>query len=304
MSRYRKSSPVPLIAGVVLLAAFIGIVAWAVSGEEETGPAARPVASTPEPEPEPEARPEPEPKPAPKPRMTVKEADHLLRAATAKWRAFAVELCRKQDWPEDKAVAFLEETTWNDRDKEKQHAHGLQSLARMTGVDAGDHVALAAAVGRHVPIESLFEESWQKLQVEWKPEEKVKVLDDAWKETRVRWGFPPDTPINDLQEFKVVRLGVALEAWRGLVITVLQQQGMDQAHGGERAQALIGMDPRTREAKMRAAFRVLFDMPDGSVKQVADELVRRTESEKQEEFVKSVLDKMDAAMTAAEKAEP
>lgn len=298
MSRYRTSSRVPLIAGAVLLAVFVGLVIWA-TGNEEEGPAAPPVATNPEPEPEAE----PEPEPAPPPRMSAKEADHLLHAATAKWRAFAVELCREQGWPEEKAVAFLEETTWNDRDKEKQHAHGLQSLARMTGVKADDPVALAEAIARHVPIENLFAESWKKLQVEWKPKEKETVLDDRWKETRVRWGFPLDTPILDLQEFKRVRLDGALSAWQGMVISALQKQGVDQAHGSDAARAAIGMDPRTREVKMRAAFRVLFGMPDASVRQVVDELVKRSEEGKREELVKSVAEKIDEAIAAAEKAE-
>jgi hypothetical protein len=62
------------------------------------------------------------------------------------------------------------------------------------------------------------------------------------------------------------------------------------------------MQPREQEAKMHAAFRVLLEMPEGSVKQVVDEFTRRIEAGNREEFLKSLLDKLDAAMTAAESA--
>ncbi|MHC4137897.1 MAG: hypothetical protein ACYS0K_23390 [Planctomycetota bacterium] len=59
---------------------------------------------------------------------------------------------------------------------------------------------------------------------------------------------------------------------------------------------------RTQEAKMRAAFRVLLDMPEASVKEVVEEFVRRIQDRKAEEVAKSFQNKMDAAMKAAEKA--
>lgn len=306
MSRYRQGTSVPWIAAAVLLVAFVAIVVWATSGESEQA-STPPVASrapAPAPPPgEPETPPVAANRPSPKPRLTAAEAERRLRQATTAWRAFALELCEEQKWPSARALVFLEKATWNDRDLEKQHAHGIASIRTMLGVKADDPITLAEALGTEESLRAFFETNWSKVKVEWEPEpiEKERVLEDAWKPNRIRWGFPLDAPIDDLQRFKLVELRAAQEAWQMLVADYLQEQKLDDNAAQEKWLAVVGDGLHSEEAKMHAAFRVLLDMPEGTVKAVVEDFLRRVEDEK-ENLAKSLLDKMDAALQAAEKA--
>jgi len=316
MSYYKKASPVPWIAGAVLLAAFIGIVVY-YSGDDQPDPNAPPFArgvappstpvpaSTPPPPP-PEERYEPPP-PPPKPKLSPAQAEKRLRAATLEWRAFTVRLCRTQRWKSDRAVAFLEKVTWNDRDLEKQHAHGLESLRTMLGVSTTDPVALAEALDDRGNLPTFFERNWSKVDVayEAKPEKKETVLEDAWKPNRIRWGFPLDTPVDQLEGFKRVGLTVSLQAWGQIAGVYIQSLDILETEKQPKWRAVVGQGIQAQEAKMHAAFRVLLDKPDASVKEIVEEFSRRLQDTKTEELAKALLEnraKVDKALKAAEAA--
>jgi len=311
MSYYKKTSPVPWIAGAALLAAFIGMVVY-YTGDDEQDPSVPPFASgrpalayAPEPESVPREPPpeEPyEPPPPPKPKLSPAQAEKRLRVATAEWRAFTVRLCRTQKWKSDRAVAFLEKVTWNDRDLEKQHAHGLASIGAMLGVQTTDPVALAEALAGSGTLPAFFDRNWSKVDVGAGAEpEKEKVLEDKWKPNRIRWGFPLDTPIDELDGFKRVGLTVSLQAWRAFAGSFVQGLEILETEKGPKFRAAVGESIRAKEAKMHAAFRVLLDLPDASVREVVEQFLRKNE-ELKEEFAKSVVEKMDAAVKAAETA--
>lgn len=310
MSRYRKTSPVPFIAAGVLLAGFAGLVVWATRGGDKGSsggvlPAAPAPVARVEPEPMP-AQPPPEPVPdvqlPPAPRFTAAQAEERLRQATAEWRAFTLELCKQQRWSQARAVAFLERTTWNDRDLEKQHAHGLASLRLMLGLDSEDPVALAEALAAKGDLHKWFAENWSKVDVEWKPENKVVELDDAWKPNRIRWGFPLDTPVEKLQEFKMLSTA-ALEAWQGLAGSYIGPLEIDETAKVAMWQSAIGDDLVTQELKMHAAFRVLLGKPEGTMREVVEEFFRLTNEKTGEELGAALADKLPAAVEAAGKAE-
>jgi hypothetical protein len=317
MSYYKKASPVPWIAGAVLLAAFIGMVVY-YTGDNEQDPNAPPFARgmpAPAPAPVPQEPPpeepyEPyEPPPPPKPKLSPAQAEKRLRAATAEWRTFAVRLCKTQKWKSDRAVAFLEKVTWNDRDLEKQHAHGLASIGTMLGVQTRDPVALAEALEGRGTLQTFFERNWSKVDVVAgagagagaKPE-KEKVLEDSWKPNRIRWGFPLDTPIDQLDGFKRVGLTTSLQAWRAIAGQFIQGLEILETEKMPKFKAAVGESIQEKEAKMHAAFRVILDMPDASVKEVVEQFLRKNE-ELKEEFAKSIVDKLAAAVQAAETTE-
>lgn len=294
MSRYQKKSPVPWIVAAVLLLAFVGVVVFATRGDDETPPEPVREAAAPAPKPAPKEVAEPS-------GPSAEEVDRALRRATTAWRAFALALCEEQQWPSQKAVAFLEKVTWSDRDREKQHAHGLAALRRMAGVDAQDPAALAEALRGEVDLDAFFARNWSKLEVEWEPEPEVTVLDDAWKEKRVQWGFPPDAPVDTLQGFKHFALAASLNGWRQLAGRTIQEMAIDDAAKVEKFVSALGDGPQQAEAKMHAALRVLLEMPDGSVKDVAEEFFRRSQADR-EKFEESMRARVDAAIRAAAEA--
>ena len=304
MSRYRKSSPVPFIAGGVLLAIFIGVVVWSGNREQDTE-ATPPVAAKPAPAPVPEAEPPREvtPEPPPEPAFTAAQAEKRLLEVTKEWRLFTLQLCKDEKWKSEKAIAFLQKVTWNDRDLDKQHAHGLASIRKMLGAETEDPVALVTALEKSGTLSNFFTRNWSKVAVDWKPQIKAKVLEDAWKPNRIRWGFPLDAPVEDLQEFQHVGLRVTADMWHSLVGTYINELAIDEGEKMTRMQAAIGDDRQSRETKMRAALRVLFDMPKGTVKQVVEELLAQIQKQGQEEFAKTLTDRLDDAIKAAEKAE-
>jgi len=308
MSRYRKSTPVPLIAAGVLLAGFVALVVWAKQGGKEQAPlpAPTPTARGPEPAPAPppvEAPPAEEP-PAAKPvvRLTPAEAKAWLKNATVTWRAFTLDLCQRQKWPDDRAVAFLEKVTWNDRDLEKQYAHGIASFRAMLGLEGDDPVALAEALAAQGDLRAWFAESWPKLEVDWKPEEKVTVLEDRWKPNRIRWGFPLDTPVDLLEAFQQVSLQ-AMQVWQGLAGAYVGGLDIDETEKAARWRTATGEGLPAQEAKMRAALRVLVDKPKASYKEAVEAFFKLVAGKNQEELQKEMLDKLPAAFEAAQKAE-
>ncbi|MCZ6787964.1 MAG: hypothetical protein O7E54_12460 [Planctomycetota bacterium] len=303
MSRYRKTSPVPFIAGGVMLAVFIGVVVW--SGDRKTAAtppvgAAKPaLAPVPEEEPPLDLVLEPPPEPV----LTVAQAEKRLRGATKEWRAFALQLCKEQNWKSEHAVAFLRAVTWNDRDPEKQHAHGLASIWTMLGAGTKDPVALVTALEKKGSLTTFFEQNWSMVAVDWKPQSKVTALEDAWKPNRIRWGFPLDTPVKDLQNFQNVDLRVTKDMWRSVVGTYIDGLNIDEDKKITRAQAAIGEGRQAQEKKLRAGFRVIFDMPNGTVKEVVEKLLALAEKQGREKFVKAMAERLDDAVKAAEKAE-
>ncbi|MHC4933206.1 MAG: hypothetical protein ACYTGV_13560 [Planctomycetota bacterium] len=307
MSYYKKSSPVPWIAAVVLVVAFIGIVVWTTREKKPELPPAPVAFEEPEPEPVPvPVRYEPvEEPPPPKPQLSAAQAEKLLQRATKEWRAFAVQLCKRKKWSSQRAADFLKNVTWSDRDRAKQHAQDLASIGKMLGVQTQDPVALAEALDSKGRLDKFFEENWSKVEVEWKaePARDETVLDDAWKPNRIRWGFPLDTPIAQLQEFKQVGLRAAQQTWHGLAGTYIQGLEVDNDAKGTMFAGAIGQGLRTQEAKMHAGLKVLLNMPEGSVKDVAEEVARQLAAEGREEFVKSLASKMDAAIEAAQAVE-
>jgi hypothetical protein len=309
---HKKSSAVPWIAGAVLLAAFIGVVVH-YSGDDEPEIAGPPLAHgrpvpipVAEPEPAPEPYPEEryEPPPPPKPEFSPAQARKLLREATKEWRAFTVRLCKTQRWKSDRAVAFLEKVTWNDRDLEKQHANGLASFRTMLGVQSTDSVELAQALAGAGTLPAFFQRNWSKVDVgaAAEHEKKETVLEDSWKPNRIRWGFPLDTPVETLQEFKHVSLAASMQTWRGLAGSFIQALDISETEKMPKFRAVMGDGVRTQEIKMRAAFQVLLNMPDASVKEVAEEFSRRAQDQKKEELVKSLGENIAAAVAAAEQA--
>ena len=309
---HKKASPVPWIAGALLLAAFIGVVVhYSGDGEPEIAgpplahgrPVPMPVA---EPEPAPEPYPEEryEPPPPPKPEFSPAQARKLLREATKQWRAFTVRLCKTQRWKSDRAVAFLEKVTWNDRDLEKQHAHGLASFRTMLGVQSTDSVELAQALAGAGTLPAFFQRNWSKVDVgaAAAPEKKETVLEDSWKPNRIRWGFPLDTPVETLQQFKHVSLAASMQTWRALAGSFIQALDISETEKMPKFRAVMGDGVRTQEIKMRAAFQVLLNMPDASVKEVAEEFSRRAQDQEKEELAKSLGANIAAAVAAAEQA--
>jgi hypothetical protein len=315
MSYYKKASPVPWIAGVALLAAFVGIVVHYSSDDapEITGPPLGSGRSMPAPAPEPVRAPPPEeeryePPPPPKPQLSRAEAEKRLREATKEWRAFTVQLCRTQRWKSDRSVAFLKKVTWNDRDLEKQHENGLKSLRTMLGVQTTDPVALAEALAGAGSLPVFFERNWSKVDVAAvaEPAKQETVLEDMWKPNRVRWGFPLDTPVQVLEAFKQGGLAMSQRAWHVVAGTYIQGLDISETEKGPKLQAAIGDNVRTREVKLQAAFRVLMDKPDASLKDVVEEFVRRVpDREKLQEVVNSLSqnrEKVAKALKAAEAA--
>jgi len=309
---HKKSSPLPWIAGVVLLAAFIGMIVH-YTGDDEPEIAGPPLARgrpAPVPVAEPEPAPEPypeesyEPPPPPKPKFSPAQARKVLRAATKEWRAFTVRLCKTQRWKSDRAVAFLKKVTWNDQDLEKQHAHGLASLRTMLGVESIDSVVLAQALAGAGSLPAFFQRNWSKVDVaaEAAPKKKETVLEDSWKPNRIRWGFPLDTPVETLQEFKHVSLEGSMRGWHALAGGFIRALDISETEKTPKLRAVLGDGVRTREAKMRAAFQVLLDMPDASVKEVAEEFARQLQEQKKDGLAKSLAENMAAAVEAAEKA--
>jgi len=307
MSYYKKSSPLPWIAAVVLVGAFIGIVVWTTREKEPELPPAPVGFEEPDPEPVPApVRYEPvEETPPEKPQLTAAQAEKLLQKATLEWRAFAVRLCKTKKWSSRRAADFLKNVTWSDRDRAKQHANGLVSIGKMLGVPTQDPVALAEALDSRGRLEKFFEENWSKVEVTWEaePERNEVALDDAWKPNRIRWGFPLDTPIAQLQEFKQVGLTSARQAWHGLAGTYIQSLEIDDDAKGTMFAAALGQGIRTQEAKMHAGLRVLLDLPEGSVKEVVEEFLSQTAKEGREELIKSMAAKMDSAIAAAQSVE-
>ena len=309
MSRYRKTSPVPFIAGGVMLAVFIGVVVWSADRGHKTAATPPVAAAKPAVVPEPEERDiEVEPsrdvevERTPEPALTVAQAEKRLRGATKEWRAFALQLCKDKNWKSEHAVAFLRAVTWNDRDPEKQHAHGLASIRTMLGGGTEDPVALVTALEKKGSLTTFFEQNWSKVAVDWKPQAKVTALEDRWKPNRIRWGFPLDTPVKDLQEFQYVGLRVTMDMWRSVVATHIDGLDVDEGKKITRAQAAIGEGLQAQEKKMRAGFRVIFDMPKGTVKEVVEELLAQAK-QGQEKFVKAMAERLGGAVRAAEKAE-
>jgi hypothetical protein len=314
---HKKASPVPWIAGAVLLAVFIGIVVhYSGDGEPEiVGPPmarGRPVPvpeSQPEPAYEPPTPEEPyEPPPPPKPQLSAAQARKLLREATKEWRAFTVRLCRTQKWKSDRAVAFLEKVTWNDRDLEKQHSNGLASLRTMLDVKTTDPVALGEALAGAGSLSAFFERNWSKVDVgavEAESEKKETVLEDMWKPNRIRWGFPLDTPIETLEAFKRAALPMSQQIWRAVAGSYIQSLDISETEKGPKFHSAFGQGVRTREAKLHAALRVLMDKPDASVREAVEELLRRAQETKPDEFAKSLGEnraKIAKAVKAAEAA--
>ena len=309
MSRYRQTSLLPWAVAAALLAAFVGIVV-VYSGGEEQGSIAPPLASAkPKPAPVPDPDPSPqtpppgearEPPPPPQAGLSPAQAEKRLRAATAEWRAFAVRLCRTQRWKPNRSVAFLEGVTWSDRDLEKQHAHGLASIRTMLGVEATDPVALAEALEEQGSLSAFFDRNWSKVDAarEGGPEQET-VLEDRWKPNRIRWGFPLDTPIEKLREFKRVGLTVSLRAWQAFAGQYIRDLEMDDTATESKWRAAVGEGVRAQEAKMHAALRVLLDLPEATLREVVEEFVLRIDGSK-EEFPNAVLKKMEAAVKAAE----
>lgn len=316
MSYYKKSSPVPWIAGAVLLAGFVAIVVH-YSGDDAGDPNAPPFARgvplppaptlVPEPEPEPPPVEEPyEPPPPPKPTLSPAQAEQRLRAATKEWRAFTVRLTQRERWKSPRAVAFLQKVTWNDRDLEKQHAHGLEAIRTMLGVSTTDPVAIAEALEERGNLTTFFDRNWSKVDVGAAPEPDAKeaVLEDMWKPNRIRWGFPLDTPVENLQQFKHVSLALCQRLWE--MLSGAYVQGLDILETEKRPKWLnaVGQGYRAQEAKLQAALRVLVDKPDGSLREVVEEFVTRIpEESKREEFIKSFLEnrpKLEKAVKAAE----
>jgi hypothetical protein len=310
MSYYKRTSPTPIIAAVVLLGAFIGIIVWATGEKEQEiprppvarrAPAPLPVPPVPQEEPPLEVPLDP----PPKPQLSGAQAEKRLRTATREWRAFTVRLCQTKKWPSARAVAFLEKVTWSDRDLEKQHANGLESIRRMLGVETKEPVALAEALAEKGGLRTFFEQNWSRVDVEWEaaPERDVTVLEDAWKPNRIRWGFPLDTPVEKLQEFKLGSLRVALQAWPALAGGYVQSLEIDDDAKHTKWRAATGEGIRAQEAKLHAAFRVLFDMPKASVKEVVEEFVRQAQKEGgAQQLAQTLAGKLDGAVTAAEKA--
>ncbi|MHC4972334.1 MAG: hypothetical protein ACYTG3_08375 [Planctomycetota bacterium] len=311
---HKKSSPVPWIAGVVLLAAFIGIVVH-YSGSDEPEIAGPPLAHgrtgpAPTPEPEPYRDPSPEepyePPPPPKPKLSTAQARKMLREATKEWRAFTVRLCKTQRWKSDRAVAFLEKVTWNDRDLDKQHSNGLASLRKMLGVSSTDPVVLAEALAGAGSLPAFFERNWSKVDVgpeETAAEKKETVLEDNWKSNRIRWGFPLDTPVDALEAFKRAALPTSQRIWHGVAATYIQSLDISETEKGPKLQAALGQGFRTREAKLRAGLQVLLDRPDASLREVVEELLRRVQETKREEFIKSLSENREKTAKAVKAAE-
>ncbi len=310
MSRYRKTSPVPFIAGGVMLAVFIGVVVWSGDRGQKTTATSPVAAAKPAVVPEPEERDiEVEPsrdvevERTPEPALTVAQAEKRLRGATKEWRAFALQLCKDKNWKSEHAVAFLRAVTWNDRDPEKQHAHGLASIWTMLGAGTKDPVALVTALEKKGSLTTFFEQNWSKVAVDWRPQSKVTALEDAWKPNRIRWGFPLDTPVEDLQSFQRIGLRLAKDMWLSLVSTYVAELKIDDDEKTTRAMAAVGEELKTQERKMRAGFRVIFDMPKGTVKEVVEKLLVQAQKQGQEKFVKAMATRLQRAVKAAEKAE-
>lgn len=309
---HKKSSPLPWIAGVVLLAAFIGIVVH-YTGDDEPEIAGPPMGygrSAPVPEPEPYAEPPPEeriaePPPPPKPQLSRAEAEKRLRDATKEWRAFTVRLCKTQRWKSAKAVAFLQKVTWNDRDLEKQHEHGLESIRTMLGLNTTDPVALAEALAGAGTLPMFFERNWSKVDVAAgaAPERTETVLEDMWKPNRIRWGFPLDTPIETLEEFKRVGLNVSMQVWHGVAGLYIQSLEISETEKGPKYEAAVGQSVQAREEKLRAAMRVLMDKPDASLKDIVEDLVGRLEEKKSEELAKQLFENQEKVARALKAAE-
>ena len=163
-------------------------------------------------------------------------------------------------------------------------------------------VAIAEALGERGRLATFFGRNWPKVAVAWEPKAKKKdnVLEDAWKPKRILWGFPLDTPIEKLQEFRAVDLTIALEGWRAVVSTIIEETD-DYAAKESKWRAAVG-EGQEREAKLHAGLRVLLDMPEATVKDVVEEFVRRSEESGEEAFARSVVARIDAAVKAAEKA--
>jgi hypothetical protein len=308
---HKKSSPVPWIAALVLLGGFVGLVVYFTGDKEEPVDPFPPVVQEQwqppsyEPEPQPVA-PDPVPiEPIPQPRvaMTPAKAEKRLKEATLEWRAYAVKLCKEKQWESPRAVAFLEKVTWNDRDLEKQHANGLASIRVMLGTDSMDAVTLAEALAEKGDLEDFFEANWSKLDSGVAAKAKTEVvLDDMWKPNRIRWGFPLDTPIDKLQEFKHGRLALTQQAWNGLVVLYIQSLEVNDEAKMKLAQDAMGDGLRLREAKMRAGLRVLLKMPEASVKEVAEEFTSRFEGKEDAEmqaFLQTLVGEMAPAVEAA-----
>jgi hypothetical protein len=324
MTYYKKSSPVPWIAGIVLLAVFVAIVIHYSGDDQEQDPNMPPLARggpapapIPVPEPEPVPMPPPvdepyEPPPPPKPKLSAAEAEKRLRDATKEWRAFTVRLSQRERWKSAKAVAFLQKVTWNDRDLEKQHSNGLRSIGLMLGMPTTDTVALAEELTSRGSLTAFFEQNWSKVDVADEPSEEPKetVLEDAWKPNRIRWGFPLDTPVETLRQFKNSALAVTLRVWPQMAGIYVQSLEIDETEKAPKFAAAIGRgaNVKTREAKMHAAFRILMDKPDGSVREVAEEFFNRIQGKKDkelQEYLQSLLEnrpKVAKAVKAAEAA--
>ena len=309
MSRTWKTGPVPFIAGGVMLAILIGLVAWSsVRGQKTAAtPPVGPAKRAPEPVREEESQrdvpvtPPPAPALTPAPTLTVAQAEMRLRKATSQWRAFALQLCKS--WKSEHAVAFLRKVTWNDRDPQKQHTHGLASIRTMLGAGPGDPVALVTALEKKGRLTTFFEQNWSKVAVAWKPQVKATVLEDAWKPNRIRWGFPLDAPVKDLQEFQSVGLRVTMDMWQAMVGSYINGLDVDDGKKMTRWQAAVGEDRQAREKKMRAGLRVILDMPKGTVKEVVEEILAKVQQQGQEKFVEAMAARLDDAVKAAEKAE-
>jgi hypothetical protein len=308
MSRYKKSSPVPIIAAVVLLGAFIGIVvAVTGGGEDEPEPVApqyryRPPAPVVLP-PEPVAVTPSIPVEPPKIELSPAQAEVKLKHATAQWRAFALQLCKDQRWKTPKAVAFLEKVTWSDRDLAKQHAHGLAAIKTMLGMETDDTVAIAEELEGRGNLKAFFEKNWSKVDVgEVAEEAEVVALEDAWKPNRIRWGFPLDTPVETLQRFKMGGLRTATQVWASLVGAFVQAQQVDGATRQTLFLDSVGGSIKEREVKMHAAMRVLLEMPNASLRDVVQEFQKRVEAEGAQAAAQALAPKLEQAMEAARKA--
>ncbi len=314
---HKRASIVPWIAGVILLAAFIGIVVH-YSGDDEPEIAGPPLgyggpAPATQPQPEPYAEPPPaeepyEPPPPPKPQLSRAESEKLLRSATKEWRAFTVRLCKTQRWKSDKAVAFLQKVTWNDRDLDKQHEHGLESFRIMLGLNTTDPVALAEALAGAGTLPVFFERNWSKLDVAAGavPEKTETVLEDMWKPNRIRWGFPLDTPVTTLEEFKRTGLVTCQRVWHAVAGTYVQGLDISETEKGPKLRSAVGDGVLAREEKLKAAFRVLMDRPDASLKEVVEEFMRRVpslEREKLQEVITSLVENRPKVAKALEAAE-
>ena len=309
---HKKASPVPWIAAVVLLGGFIGLVVYFTGDKEEPVDKFPPVVQEnwPPPssyEPEPQAvEPDPipvEPVPQPKVAMSPAKAEKRLREATLEWRAYAVKLCKDKQWKSPRAVAFLEKVTWNDRDPEKQHANGLASIRIMLGTDSMDAVTLAEALAEKGDLEEFFDSNWSKLDSGVATAKTTEVvLDDMWKPNRIRWGFPLDTPIETLQEFKHGALAMSQQTWGALVVLYVRSLEIADEAKMTMVQDAMGTGIRLQEIKMRAGLRKLLKLPDASVKEVAEEFTSRfvgKEESEMQAFLQTLIGDMAPAIEAA-----